>query len=70
MNFLGCDGVWLLNADGTTVCQGNMKTFTVQEMRDHLTPAMSLTQKAELTGALVTLFVLVFVGKKLRTITQ
>ncbi|OLU30708.1 hypothetical protein BVH03_09465 [Pseudomonas sp. PA15(2017)] len=67
MNFLGCDGVWLLNADGTTVCQGNMKTFTVQEMRDHLTPAMSLAQKAEITGAMLALFVFVWVAKKLRT---
>ena len=70
MNFLGCDGVWLLNADGTTVCQGQMKTFTVQEMRDHLTPAMTLAQKAEITSALVGLFLLVFVGKKLRTAVQ
>lgn len=67
MNFLGCDGVWLLNADGTTVCQGQMKTFTVQEMRDHLTPAMSLAQKAEITGGMLALFVFVWVAKKLRT---
>lgn len=70
MNFLGCDGIWLLNADGTTVCQGQLKTFTVQEMRDYLTPAMTLAQKAEITGALVGLFVLVFVGRKLRTAVQ
>jgi hypothetical protein len=68
MNFLGCDGVWLLNADGTTVCQGNMKTFTVQEMRDHLTPALTMPQKAQITSALLALFVFVFVLRKLRTI--
>lgn len=69
MNFLGCDGVWLLQADGVTVCQGNLKTYTVQEMRDYLTPALTIAQKAELTGALLTLFVAVWVGKKvLRTI--
>lgn len=68
MNFLGCDGVWLLQADGTTVCQGDMKTFTVQEMRDFLSPALTLAQKAELTGALVALFVFVFVLRKLRMI--
>lgn len=67
MNFLGCDGIWLLNADGTTVCQGQLKTFTVQEMRDYLTPAMTTAQKAELTGALLTLFVAVWVFKKMRT---
>lgn len=68
MNFLGCDGVWLLQADGTTVCQGDMKTFTVQQMRDFLSPALTLAQKAELTGALVGLFVFVFVLRKLRMI--
>lgn len=68
MNFLGCDGVWLVQADGTTVCQGNMKTFTVQEMRDFLTPALTTAQKAEITGALLALFVSVFVLRKLRSI--
>lgn len=67
MNFLGCDGIWLLNADGTTVCQGQLKTFTVQEMRDYLTPALTTAQKAEITGALLTLFVAVWVFKKMRT---
>lgn len=67
MNFLGCDGIWLLQADGTTVCQGNMKTFTVQEMRDFLTPALSTAQKVELTGAMLTLLVAVWVMKKMRT---
>lgn len=67
MNFLGCDGIWLLQADGTTVCQGNMKTFTVQEMRDFLTPALSTAQKVEISGALLTLFVAVWVFKKMRT---
>ena len=67
MNFLGCDGIWLLNADNTTVCQGQLKTYTVQEMRDFLTPAMSTAQKAEITGALLTLFVAVWVFTKMRT---
>ncbi|MFI8980361.1 hypothetical protein [Ectopseudomonas khazarica] len=67
MNFLGCDGIWLLNADGTTVCQGQLKTFTVQEMRDFLTPAMTTAQKAEISGALLTLLVAVWVFKKMRT---
>ncbi len=67
MNFLGCDGVWLLQADGTTICQGDMKTFTVQEMRDYLTPALTLEQKLEITGAMLALLVVVWVFKKLRT---
>jgi len=70
MNFLGCDGVWLLNADGTTVCQGDMKTFTVQEMRDFLTPAMSTAQKVQITSSLLALFVFVFVLKKLRVVSH
>lgn len=68
MNFLGCDGVWLVQEGGTTVCQGNMKTFTVQEMRDYLTPALTTAQKAEISGALLALFVSVFVLRKLRSI--
>lgn len=70
MNFLGCDGVWLVNADGTTVCQGDMKTFTVQEMRDFLTPAMSTAQKVQITSSLLALFVFVFVLKKLRVVSH
>lgn len=68
MNFLGCDGVWLVQGDGTTVCQGQMKTFTVQEMREFLTPALTLAQKAQISGGLIGLFVFVFVLRKLRTI--
>lgn len=70
MNFLGCDGIWLLNADGTTVCQGDMKTFTVQEMRDYLTPAMSTAQKVQVTSGLLALFVFVFVLRKLRVVSH
>lgn len=63
MNFLGCDGIWLLNADGSTVCQGQLKTYTVQEMRDQLTPALTWAQRAEITSAIVALLALVWVGK-------
>ncbi|MBF3172338.1 hypothetical protein HKW72_31065, partial [Pseudomonas aeruginosa] len=65
--FLGCDGVWLAREDGSTICQGQMKTFTVQEMREFLTPAMTIAQKAQITGGLLTLFVAVWVFKKMRT---
>lgn len=67
MNFLGCDGVWLAREDGSTICQGQMKTFTVQEMREFLTPAMTIAQKAQIAGGLLTLFVAVWVFKKMRT---
>lgn len=44
-----------------------MKTFTVQEMREFLTPAMTIAQKAQITSGLLTLFVAVWVFKKMRT---
>lgn len=65
MNFLGCEGMWLVRADGTTECNGNLSTYTVQEMRDFLVPTLTWHQKAELTGAIVTLLTVVWVGKKL-----
>lgn len=67
MNFLGCDGIWLLQADGSTVCQGQLKTYTVQEMRDYLTPALTMEQKVEISGAVLGLLACVWVAKKLRT---
>jgi hypothetical protein len=67
MNFLGCDGVWLLHDNGTTECQGQLKTYTVQEMRDFLTPALTWTQRAEITSAVLALLAFVWVAKKLRT---
>lgn len=67
MNFLGCDGVWLLQQDGSTVCDGQLKTYTVQEMRDYLTPVLTMEQKVEITGAVLALLACVWVGKKLRT---
>ncbi|MGU1723931.1 hypothetical protein ACSEQV_17545, partial [Pseudomonas aeruginosa] len=42
-------------------------SFTVQEMREFLTPAMTIAQKAQITGGLLTLFVAVWVFKKMRT---
>ncbi|TRX76705.1 hypothetical protein FM069_01450 [Pseudomonas mangiferae] len=68
MNFLGCDGVWLIRDDKTTICQGQMKTFTVQEMRDFLTPALTWAQRAEITSALLALFVAVWVIKAIRSV--
>jgi hypothetical protein len=67
MNFLGCDGLWSLQADGTTICDGQLKTYTVQEMRDYITPSLTLEQKTEITGAMLVLLACVWVGKKLRT---
>ena len=67
MTFLGCDGAWLLQGDGSTVCTGQLQTFTVEDMRTFLTPALTWEQHAEITGAVLALLAVVWVGKKLRT---
>lgn len=66
MNFLGCDGMWQVQSDGTAVCSGQLQTFTVQEMRDSLTPLIPMEQKMEITGALLGLFVMIWCGKTVR----
>lgn len=70
MNFLGCDGIWLLQESGNTVCQGELKTYTVQEMRDQLMPSLTIEQKAQMTGAIIGLLALIWVGKKLMSIPR
>lgn len=67
MNFLGCDGLWQTQTDGSTVCSGNLQTFTVQEMRDSLSPSITWAQRAEITTSLLGLFVFVWVCKIVRT---
>jgi len=67
MNFLGCEGMWQVQADGNPVCDGQLQTFTVQEMRDSLSPAIPMSDKMEITGALLVLFVACWVGKTLRS---
>lgn len=66
MNFLGCDGMWQVQADGTPVCTGQLQTFTAQEMRDSLSPAITAEQRMEITGVLLALFVFVWVCKTVR----
>lgn len=66
MNFLGCDGMWQVQSNGNPVCDGQLQTFTVQEMRDSLSPQIPMADKMEITAALVGLFVLVWVGKTVR----
>lgn len=68
MTFLGCDGTWLLMADGSTNCQGQLQTFTVQEMRDQLSPALTPAQKVTITGLIMGLMVMVWVIKRVRNI--
>lgn len=66
MNFLGCEGVWQQQGDGSTVCSGTLKTYTVQEMRSELSPALTTAQRYELMGGLLALFVFVWVLKTVR----
>jgi hypothetical protein len=70
IRFLGCEGEWLIQADGSTACQGQLQTFTVQEMRDQLAPSIPLQDKAMLTGAIVGLLALVWAGRQLMTIPK
>lgn len=65
MTFLGCDGAWLLQPDGSTVCTGQLQTFTVEEMRTFLAPALTWEQRSILTGSVLVLLVAVWVIKKL-----
>ena len=67
MNFLACDGVWQALADGSTVCSGHLQTFTVQEMRESLTPLLTNAQRAEIGTALLAFFVFVWVCRTVRT---
>lgn len=67
MNFLGCDGAWLVREDGSTLCTGTLQTFTVEEMRTFLTPALTWEQRVEITGAVLALLAFVWVSRKLRT---
>jgi len=66
MNFLGCDGNWQIGTDGSAVCAGTLQTFTAQEMRDSLSPSLTMAQRAEITTALLGLFVFVWVCKTVR----
>jgi hypothetical protein len=66
MNFLGCDGIWQTSSDGSTICTGTLQTFTAQEMRDSLSPSLTMAQRAEITTALLGLFVFVWVCKTVR----
>ncbi len=66
MNFLGCDGSWAARADGVAVCDGALQVFTAQEMRDQLTPALTMAQRYEIGTALLALFVFVWVCRTVR----
>lgn len=70
IQFLGCEGQWLLYENGSMSCEGNLQTFTVQEMRDQLAPSIPIQDKAMLTGAIVGLLALVWTGRQLMTIPK
>lgn len=66
MNFLGCDGTWLTTQDGSPYCNGQLQTFTAQEMQEAVSPALTAAQRMEITGALLGLFVFVWVCRTVR----
>lgn len=70
VRFLGCEGDWLIQADGSTTCQGQLQTYTAQEMRDLLAPSIPPQDKAMLTGAIVGLLALVWAGRQLMSIPR
>lgn len=66
MEFIVCDGTWIRTASGYLDCNGELSTMTLEELRDIPYAQMTGEQKAQLTGSLLTFFVLIFVLVKLR----
>jgi len=60
MNFLACDGDWLLSPDGSPVCSGSLVAVTRGELQANGGSALTWEQVAELQGEIVILFALVF----------
>lgn len=60
MNFLACEGDWLVSAGGTPTCNGSLVSLTQQEMQDLNGSALTWDQVSELQGEVITLFALVF----------
>lgn len=66
MEFIVCDGTWIRTTSGYLDCNGELSTMTLEEMRETPFTQMTGEQKAQLTGSLLTFFVLIFVLVKLR----
>ncbi len=47
MNFLGCDGTWTLGAAGEIGCTGELRSFTVEELKSEVSPASLTIEDAD-----------------------
>jgi hypothetical protein len=61
MKFLGCDGLWLLH-NGVLHCDGDLQTFTAEQLKQELQIPVSLTEEEadELLWWAVGIFAAVF----------
>lgn len=60
MNFLTCDGTWSIDAAGGIVCSGNLVTYTSQEVRDIISPGLTIEEAVALRDEALVLFAVVF----------
>lgn len=70
MNFLACDGSWLVGAAGEIQCTGTLLTLTSEEIREVVSPGLTLEESQALVDASLALFALVFVFLVLRKAIQ
>ncbi|MCY1297276.1 hypothetical protein D9M68_483600 [compost metagenome] len=70
MKFLACDGEWLADEQGSFTCQGQLTTFTLEELRSEITVQITAAQKEALSVALISFFVLIFCLVKLRRLAH
>ncbi|WP_339514261.1 hypothetical protein [Pseudomonas sp. RL_15y_Pfl2_60] len=60
MNFLACEGDWLVSAEGVPTCNGSLVSLTQQEMQDLNGSALTWDQVSELQSQTIILFATVF----------
>ncbi|KRW59942.1 hypothetical protein [Pseudomonas sp. TTU2014-080ASC] len=60
MNFLACEGDWLIGADGSPTCTGALVSLTVEEMQSLYGSALSWEDVQQLQGEAIILFATVF----------
>lgn len=60
MNFLACEGDWLVDASGSLGCTGTLITLTTEELQDLTSSALTWEDVSELRGEVMVLFAVVF----------
>lgn len=61
MNFLACDGSWVVGGAGDISCSGALVAYTGQELRDELYfSSLSAEETQQLLDATLVLFITVF----------